>query len=109
MLLFLIGFNGSRFGDNRVTLFSLAYPLDEVCPVAINVGNVQVLNNRNFKVVYTNENPSICMIYDQQNRQHSVFLIRKVNNGEKMELANRIDATYPSTVGLSNKVFYCCL
>ncbi|XP_044258257.1 anaphase-promoting complex subunit 1 [Tribolium madens] len=93
------------FFENKATLYSLAFPFDEVCPVAINVGTyIQVLNNNNFQLVYTNENPSICMIYDTQTRQHSVYVVRKVTRNEKMEFANRMNSTCPSATSLSNKL-----
>ncbi|RZC33842.1 anaphase-promoting complex subunit 1, partial [Asbolus verrucosus] len=91
--------------ENRALLYSLAFPLDEVCPVAINVGShTQMLNNSNLKLVYTNEEPSICMIYDTQTKQHSVYFIRKITSNEKMEFVNKHNNTSPSTASLSNRL-----
>nr|CAH7720171.1 unnamed protein product [Callosobruchus chinensis] len=65
------------------TLYSLSYPLDDICPVATNhSGNMSILNNIDIRLVYTNENPSICMIYDATSRQHSVYQIRKLKPEE---------------------------
>ncbi|EEZ99272.2 anaphase-promoting complex subunit 1 [Tribolium castaneum] len=99
------GHNSTTYFENRASLYSLAFPFDEVCPVAINVGtHIQVLNNNSFKLVYTSENPSICMIYDTQTRQHSVYVIRKVTINEKVEFANRMNSTFPSATSLSNRL-----
>lgn len=95
----------STFFENKASLYSLAFPLDEACPVAINVGShIQILNNTNLRLVYSNENPSICMFYDSQTRQHSVYFIRKVTSNEKSEFANRMNSTCPSAASMSNKV-----
>ncbi|CAH1966637.1 unnamed protein product [Acanthoscelides obtectus] len=65
------------------TLYSLSFPLDDICPVAMNQsGNMFVLNNNDITLVYTNENPSICMVYDTTSRQHSVYRIRKLKPEE---------------------------
>ncbi|XP_074033388.1 anaphase promoting complex subunit 1 isoform X2 [Leptinotarsa decemlineata] len=78
------GFPKESLYETRGTLFSLSYPLDDVCPVVINQsGSLTIVNNTNLKVVFTNENPSICMIYDTNSKQHSVYRIRKVKPDEK--------------------------
>ncbi|XP_056632382.1 anaphase-promoting complex subunit 1 isoform X1 [Diorhabda sublineata] len=70
--------------ENRATLFSLAYPLDDICPVVMNQSsNLNIINNNNMTVIYTNDDPSICMIYDSITKQHSVYRIRKVRPDER--------------------------
>ncbi|KAG5893112.1 hypothetical protein JTB14_019316 [Gonioctena quinquepunctata] len=70
--------------ETRATLFSLTYPLDDVCPVVMNQsGNLTIINNSNLKVVFTNDTPSICMVYDTSTKQHSVYRIRKLKPDER--------------------------
>lgn len=70
--------------DNAGTLFSLAYPLDDVCPVAVSRNSaITKLTSPHYKVVYTSENPSICLIFDKQTKEHSVYKIRKVKCDER--------------------------
>ncbi|XP_066251923.1 anaphase-promoting complex subunit 1 [Euwallacea similis] len=77
--------NNNKFlEDNPGTIFSLTHPLDDVCPVAIsrNLSITRLMVN-NYKLVYTSENPSICMVYDVNTKEHSVYKIRKVRPEEK--------------------------
>ncbi|CAH0559464.1 unnamed protein product [Brassicogethes aeneus] len=70
--------------DNQANLYSLAYPLDDVCQVTLHQNCLmQILNNPNWTVVFTCDKPSICMIYDSTTRQHSVFRIRHLKPEEK--------------------------
>ncbi|XP_063911869.1 anaphase-promoting complex subunit 1 isoform X2 [Zophobas morio] len=90
--------------ENKPSLYSLAFPLDEVCPVVMNIGShIQVLSN-NFKLVYTNEDPSICLMYDIQTRQHSVYYVRRVTSQEKIDFVQKINSTFHSAASLSNKL-----
>ncbi|XP_050510831.1 anaphase-promoting complex subunit 1 [Diabrotica virgifera virgifera] len=76
--------------ETRATLFSLAYPLDDICPVVVNQsGALNILNNTNIEVVFTSDGPSICMIYDSNSKQHSIYRIRKVRPDER-EFGDRI-------------------
>lgn len=89
----------------RSTLYSLAFPLDEAHPVAVRSdGAIEIFNSCNSKIVFTIEDPSICMIYDFQSRQHSVYYLRKITRIEKLELENKMNSTSPSFASLSNKV-----
>ncbi|KAL1501054.1 hypothetical protein ABEB36_006453 [Hypothenemus hampei] len=66
------------------SLFSLTYPLDDICPVAVSRNSIITkLSATNYKLVFTNQNPSICMLFDTQTKEHSVYKIRKVHNDEK--------------------------
>ncbi|XP_019754293.2 anaphase-promoting complex subunit 1 [Dendroctonus ponderosae] len=77
-------YNENSSADNSGTLFSLAYPLDDVCPVAVSRNSaITKLTSTNYKVVYTSENPSICLIFDKQTKEHSVYKIRKVKCDER--------------------------
>ena len=70
----------------------------------MNIGShIQVLSN-NFKLVYTNEDPSICLMYDIQTRQHSVYYVRRVTSQEKIDFVQKINSTFHSAASLSNKV-----
>ncbi|KAK9884562.1 hypothetical protein WA026_007405 [Henosepilachna vigintioctopunctata] len=68
----------------KALLYSLAYPLDDICPVVVNQGScLQFFNNPSFKIVFTSENPSICVIFDSQTKLHSVYRIRKIRTEER--------------------------
>lgn len=68
----------------RASLYSLAYPLDDICPVVLNHnGSLSILNNNNMQVVFTSDNPSICLMYDTASKQHSVYRIRKIRPDEQ--------------------------
>lgn len=72
---------------NNPTIYTLLHPLDEMCPVAIKNGNnFQIFNNPNLKLVFTNSDPSICMMYDSCAGQHCVFLIRRLKQHEWDEI-----------------------
>lgn len=86
----LCSFAGSSFSkekqllDNSCSIFSLSYPLDDICPVALSRNlSITKLMSDNLKLVYTSENPSICMVFDTQTKEHSVYKIRKVRPDEK--------------------------
>lgn len=74
------------FCEHPSTLYTLAYPLDDICPVAINQSSsgIQLLNNNNVSLVFISEKPSICMLFDRQTKQHSVYFIRTVKTNEKL-------------------------
>ncbi|KAL3278076.1 hypothetical protein HHI36_013420 [Cryptolaemus montrouzieri] len=70
---------------SKSLLYSLAYPLDDICPVVINQGSyLHFLNNSTSNIVFTCDNPSICVIYDSQTKQHVVYKIRKTRSEEKL-------------------------
>ncbi|CAG9772745.1 unnamed protein product [Ceutorhynchus assimilis] len=73
-----------KYSEEGGTLFSLNYPLDDICPVAISHNStITRLSRTNYKVLYTNNNPSICMVFDTLTKEHSVYKIRKVRCDEK--------------------------
>ncbi|KAJ8932971.1 hypothetical protein NQ314_014302 [Rhamnusium bicolor] len=104
------GFSKESLYETSATLYSLAYPLDDVCPVALNQSNnITILNNSNFKVVFTNDNPSICMIPDEKDagdKINSAFY-SATNTSNKLKsrlsiwdnLVNSNNLVTPSPVG----------
>lgn len=109
-----IGFPKESAYETSATLFSLSFPLDDICPVAINQGGiVNIFNNNNYKIVFTSERPSICMIYDVTTKQHSVFRIRKIRADEGDFGDKMMSGLY--SINHSNKVrrgfwhLYCTL
>ncbi|XP_030754835.1 anaphase-promoting complex subunit 1 [Sitophilus oryzae] len=81
----LDGQNEEKYGqDYTAPIFSLAYPLDDVCQVVTNRNNtITRFMNSNCKIVFTSNNPSICMIFDTVTKEHVVYKIRKVRQDEK--------------------------
>ncbi|KAJ8917136.1 hypothetical protein NQ315_012628 [Exocentrus adspersus] len=90
--------------ENPATLYSLAYPLDDVCPVALHQSNtVNVINNSNYKVVFTCNEPSLCMMYDASMKQHSVYRVRKLKPDER-DFSSKMHSQYYSSANTSNKL-----
>lgn len=83
--IFIIDQNEEKYDQNDSgTLFSLTYPLDDICPVAVSHNStITRLSGSKYRVVYTNDNPSICMVFDTHTKEHSVYKIRKVRCDEK--------------------------
>lgn len=83
LFFFFTGFPKESAYDTTATLFSLSHPLDDICPVAIHQsGIVNIFNNNNYRIVFTSDWPSICMIYDVTSKQHSVFWVRNIRADE---------------------------
>lgn len=84
----------------------MAHPLDEVYPVAVNHNTLHLMEDPMIQIIYANENPSICMLHDKSNGQHSVYRIRKIKYEEWLETCEK---SYRSGVSLPNKVNYILL
>lgn len=96
----------SEIDEISPTIFSLSHPLDEVCPVAISQGSVHLLDDPALTVVFTSEDPSICMVYNSHTAHHSVYRIRKVRTEEVMEVSvNHFGPSY--SINVSDKVIIC--
>lgn len=76
--------------DQTPTIYSLLHPLDELCPVLIkNSGShTQICCDPTQKIVFANEEPSICMIYDKKTGLHSIYTLRQVRVNEYQEHAS---------------------
>lgn len=70
-------------------MFSLSHPLDEAYPVGIIHSSLQLMEDQTLQIVYTNIDPSICMIYDQNTGVHSVYKIRKVKTDEYLDVTEK--------------------
>ncbi|KAF5270423.1 hypothetical protein FQR65_LT05611 [Abscondita terminalis] len=74
--------------EDGPTVFSMIHPLDEVSPVAIVQGSIRLIEDYSASIVYTSDNPSICMMYDSHTFQHSVYAIRKVRNEDRVSMSS---------------------
>lgn len=98
------GFHNESVYETTATLFSLSHPLDDICPVAIQQnGIVNIFNNINYKMVFTSDHPSICMVYDVTTKAHCVFRIRKIrsdegNFGDKMTTSGHFSLNHSNKV-----------
>lgn len=93
----------SEIDEISPTIFSLTHPLDEVCPVAISQGSVHLLDDAALTIVFTSEDPSICMVYNSHTSHHSVYRIRRVRTEEVMEVsAKYFGPSY--SINVSDKV-----
>ncbi|KAL1131297.1 hypothetical protein AAG570_010915, partial [Ranatra chinensis] len=68
-----------HYSDSLTTLFSLLHPLDEISPIlAIRQGGVlSYMSNPCLKVVFTSDEPSLCVLYDLRSGTHSIWKLRK--------------------------------
>lgn len=101
--IFLVGFAKESSYETSATLFSLSHPLDDICPVAVHqAGITNIFNSNHYKIVFTSDQPSICMIYDFTTKQHSVFRIRKTRPNEGDFGEKLLSGIY--SINQSNKV-----
>ncbi|XP_024080333.1 anaphase-promoting complex subunit 1 isoform X2 [Cimex lectularius] len=65
--------------EGLTTLFSLLHPLDEISPVlSVKQGGVlSYMNDPFLKIVFTSEEPSLCLIHNIRTGTHSIWKIRK--------------------------------
>lgn len=85
-------------------IFSLSHPLEEVAPVAIKSDIYQLIEDPLFQIVFTNENPSICLVYDGHTGQHSVYKIKRLPSTEWVDNIHKSRNQYQSMLGSSLKV-----
>lgn len=92
------------FTDSGVAcIFSLSHPLDEMSPVAIKQpgGSVQLANEASQQIVFVNEDPSLCMIFDKKTGLHSIYTLRGIRPGEFQDINNSMSTSgtsYQSSV-----------
>lgn len=107
MLIYLEQIKSPKLDDEEesiATVFSMAHPLDEVCPVAIRHESVRLIDDVSLSIVFTSEKPSICMLYDKQTGQHSVYCIRKIRSDEWLEMSDKLTNSVSSMHNLSHRV-----
>lgn len=78
------------------TVFSLSHPLDEIAPVVSQkIGfPLSYISDSSHKVVFTSDNPSICMTYDSKTGLHSVWKIRKLLPEENQNITTRMEPSH---------------
>lgn len=79
--------NVTDYDSSATNIYSLAHPLDELCPVALKHGAFQLINNPSYKIIYTCCDPSICFVYDASTGLHYVYRIRKIRMDEWIEMS----------------------
>ncbi|KAK5650992.1 hypothetical protein RI129_002021 [Pyrocoelia pectoralis] len=90
--------------DVGPTIFSMTHPLDEVSPLAIVQGSIRLIEDYSLSILFTCEKPSICMMFDSHTVQHSIYVIRKLQNDEWMEISTKIGSHHTSSIhNLSNR------
>nr|XP_022911717.1 anaphase-promoting complex subunit 1 [Onthophagus taurus] len=85
-------------------MYSLSHPLDELSPVVLKHHNTQIANDEAFKVVFTSESPSICMIYDANLGVHNVYKIRRLFLNEWVDDLNKTEGYSHSSFSTSSKM-----
>lgn len=65
-------------------LFSLAHPLDEMCPVLIklNNGNISYIIDSDYKVVFASADTDLVLLFDNKIGKHFVAKLRKATTDE---------------------------
>lgn len=66
-------------------IYSLSHPLEEVSPIAVKSDMYHLIDDPLFQIVFTCENPSICVVFDGHTGQHSVYKIKRLPGTEWVE------------------------
>ena len=73
--------------------FSLYHPLEEIVPIVLRDGidrdHVNFARDKKLKIVFTCDNPSICVTYNEDTGLHSIWLIRKAEVDETLFLGSK--------------------
>lgn len=85
------------------TIFSMAHPLDEIYPVAVHDVSLHLMEDQSIQIVYASDTPSICMVYNNINGQHTVYRIRKIKYDEWVEACQKFQSVH-SGLNISSKV-----
>uniref|UniRef100_A0A0A9VWC5 Anaphase-promoting complex subunit 1 n=2 Tax=Lygus hesperus TaxID=30085 RepID=A0A0A9VWC5_LYGHE len=90
--------------DELTTVFSLLHPLDEISPLlSLKQGGVlSYMNDPAFKVVYTCQDPSLCLLYNTQTGLHSIWKLRWTSAEEKEGMCGQPSAALINTSIFSN-------
>lgn len=68
--------------------FSLYHPLEEIVPIVLRDGtdrdHVNFAKDKKLKFVFTSDNPSICVTFNEDTGLHSIWLIRKAEMDETL-------------------------
>lgn len=87
-------------------IYSLSHPLDEVAPVAMKNDIYHLIDDPLFQVVFTNENPSMCLVFDGRTNQHSVYKIKRLPIAEWIQNVDKSKNQMPSMLSYSSKVSF---
>lgn len=86
-------------------LYSLSHPLEEVAPVAVKSDTYHLIDDAQFQIVFTNERPSICMVFDGHTGQHSVYKIKRLPAGDWVENVDKSKNQTQSILSSFGKVY----
>ncbi|CAB4068606.1 APC1 [Lepeophtheirus salmonis] len=86
--------------QNLPVLFALLHPLGDITRIVMKERDKSVgpILSENQRIIFTSENPSICVIYDSLNDHHSVWKIRKATSSEGKVSSLRPSSTSSSFV-----------
>lgn len=81
-------------------LFSLAHPLDEICPVlnksATNV--ISYLIESDYNIIFSDENSDLLLLYDTKIGKHFISKLRKATADEIQYIGAQNETVLGSTV-----------
>lgn len=65
-------------------LFSLAHPLEEMCPVLVRplIGTMGYMLDSDYRVVYTDARTDLVLMYDNKMKKHFVSRLRRATDEE---------------------------
>lgn len=89
--------------EGAPTLFSLGHPLDDVRPVAIGNDVIHIAEEKNLQIVFTSEEPSLCIIYNATTGQHNVYQIKKARRDQWNDYYQK-NISYTSLLSTCTKV-----
>ncbi|KAK9511917.1 hypothetical protein O3M35_000478 [Rhynocoris fuscipes] len=86
------------------TLFSLIHPLNEISPLLCvkQGGMLTYMNDPCLKVVFTSEDPSLCLIFNLKTGYHSIWKIRRASSEECHWMCGQNSTVTSQTSGYHN-------
>uniref|UniRef100_A0A1A9WDA7 Uncharacterized protein n=1 Tax=Glossina brevipalpis TaxID=37001 RepID=A0A1A9WDA7_9MUSC len=85
-------------------LFSMAHPLNEICPVLNKsaAGVISYLIESYYKIIFSDENSDLILLYDVKIRKHFLSQLRKATDDEIQYIGSQNETSCASTAHLSS-------
>ncbi|XP_053948485.1 anaphase-promoting complex subunit 1 isoform X1 [Anastrepha ludens] len=82
-------------------LFSLAHPLDEICPVLCKTeaNSISYLVESDYNIIFTSENSELVLLYDNKTGKQFISRLRKATEEEIQYVGAQNESAYTGTAG----------
>ena len=88
-------------GPDLPNWFSLLHPLEEIVPIVLRDNerdHVNYAKDRKLRLIFTSDNPSICVTFNEETGLHSIWIIRKAEDDETLFFGTK---AFPSNTSLN--------